>query len=484
MAKSINLIFMKKSAIILTTVSLPLDYLMLAAAGFAAYFLRFHPYIIKIKPVIFNLTLTKYAPLMLFVALGWIVLFMFSGLYRASPTRRLMNEISRVFFACSTGLAAITIYLFFRLDDFNSRFIVLAGWALAIIFVSLERAALRVIKNLLFRAGIGVRNIAIIGSGRIADILFQTLTERRGFGYRVVGHFLYFDEKTKIAMWELNRDKKIDEILLTNPKGDEKEALAVLDFCEENHLEFKYSADLFATYLSNTVVYAIGGVPIVELQKTRLQAWGRVIKRLMDIIGSIILIILTSPFIIFSALAVLIETGRPIIYKNERVGENGKSFFTLKFRSMFQKYCIGPQFKNQEEVLRFEENLIKEKSIKEGPVYKIKDDPRVTKIGRVLRRLSFDELPQLFNVLKGNMSLVGPRPHQPREVNKYAKHQRKVLNIKPGITGLAQISGRSDLEFEDEVKLDTFYLEHWSWLLDLIILIKTPFILLKSRKAL
>ena len=151
---------------------------------------------------------------------------------------------------------------------------------------------------------------------------------------------------------------------------------------------------------------------------------------------------------------------------------------------MRQQYCIGPQFDNQEKALAVEKGLIAQKSIKEGPVYKIQDDPRVTRTGRVLRRWSLDELPQLFNVLAGEMSLVGPRPHQPREVARYAKHHRRVLNIKPGLTGLAQISGRSDLEFEEEVRLDTLYLEHWTVLLDLIILLKTPFILLKPRKAL
>ncbi len=475
---------MKKSSIILTTISLPLDFLMLILAGMAAYSLRFQTFFTKIKPVIFNLSFEKYLPIMLSVAGGWIVLFALAGLYGVKPTRRLTSELSRVVFACSTGLAAITIYLFFRLDAFNSRFIVLAGWGLTIIFVSAERILLKIIKNLLYRAGVGVKKIAIIGSGRVSDILFETLKQRRGFGLAVVAHYPDFNQQTAEELQSLTDKKQLDEILLTNPKSNKEEALAVLNFCEANHLDFQYSADLFSTYLANMSIYAIGGVPIVEMQKTRLQAWGRVIKRLSDIFVSFTLIIILSPFILLSAFLVLVETGLPIIYKNERVGEAGRKFFTLKFRSMRQKYCIGPQFKNQEEALNFEKELIQTRSIKEGPVYKIKDDPRVTPAGKFLRRFSLDELPQLFNVLVGNMSLVGPRPHQPREVEQYAKHHRKVLNIKPGITGLSQISGRSDLEFEEEITLDTLYIENWSMLLDFIILIKTPFILLKNRKAL
>lgn len=475
---------MKKSTIVLTTISLPLDFLMLILAGISAYFLRFTKFFTSIKPVIFNLTFEKYFPLMISVAVGWIILFALSGLYNPKPNRRLMNEFSRIFFACSTGLAAITIYIFFRLDVFNSRFIVLAGWALAIIFVSLERTILRLVKSLLYRAGIGAKNIIIVGAGHTSEILSETLRTRRGFGYRIVAEFFNFDETARLEIEKLVKNKKVDEILLTNPKGDEKEALAVIDFCEQNHLDFKYSADLFSTYLSNMSIYAIGGIPIVEMQKTRLQAWGRVAKRLMDLFCSLIFIIIAGPLMILTALAVLLESGRPIIYKNERVGADGKIFYTLKFRSMLQKFCIGSQFKNQEEALAFEKELIARQNTKDGPVYKIKNDPRITMVGRFIRWLSLDELPQFFNVFKGDMSLVGPRPHQPREVEKYARHHRKVLNIKPGLTGLAQISGRSDLDFEDEVRLDTLYIEHWTLLMDIIILIKTPFILLKPRKAL
>ena len=148
---------------------------------------------------------------------------------------------------------------------------------------------------------------------------------------------------------------------------------------------------------------------------------------------------------------------------------------------MYKKYCVGQQFPDHEHALEYEKKLIKERSEKTGPVYKIKNDPRVSPVGLFLRRTSIDELPQLFNVLAGQMSLVGPRPHQPREVEQYEKHHKRVLEIKPGLTGLPQISGRSDLSFEEEVKLDTYYIEQWSLKLDLIILLKTPFAVLGQR---
>jgi lipopolysaccharide/colanic/teichoic acid biosynthesis glycosyltransferase len=165
------------------------------------------------------------------------------------------------------------------------------------------------------------------------------------------------------------------------------------------------------------------------------------------------------------------------------VKKNG-TFNVYKFRSMYREYSIGPQFKkyaDQQEALALEKKLISQKSARKGPVYKIVNDPRRTGVGRFIERTSLDELPQLFNVFAGTMSLVGPRPHQPREVEKYQGYQRRVLDIKPGISGLAQISGRSDLDFEEEVKLDTYYIENWSLMLDFWIMIKTPWVVLNRK---
>jgi len=152
---------------------------------------------------------------------------------------------------------------------------------------------------------------------------------------------------------------------------------------------------------------------------------------------------------------------------------------------MKQAFSIGEQkgFGDQKHALALEAELIRTSSKKQGPVYKIMNDPRITRIGTFLRKYSIDELPQLFNVLFGTMSLVGPRPHQPREVAKYADHQRKVHLVRPGITGLAQISGRSDLDFQEEVRLDTYYIEHWGPWLDFVILLKTPLVVLFRKGA-
>lgn len=468
---------MKRFELTFTFLQLPLDYLMIILAAFTAYSLRFAKVITAIRPILFNLPWEKYWPLVLMVAGGWIVIFAFSGLYRANPNRKLTNELNRVFFACATGFAGITIYVFFTFQKFDSRFLVLASWILAVIYVSAGRILWRLLKILCYRLGFGLRRTVIIGSGQVEEQIFNTLNSQAHLGYKIIGQMTNFNlEKLKSL-----KKTGIDEIIFTDPKSHEDETVEAIDFANENHITFKYSADLFATISSNMAVSTIAGVPIIELRRTRLTGWGRILKRLVDIVGSLFLIILFSPIFLLTALIILAESGLPIIYKNERVGQEGKKFLTLKFRSMYQKYCTGAQFGEKgKEALKLEKQLIEEKSIKKGPVYKIKNDPRITPFGRFIRRFSIDELPQFFNVLKGEMSLVGPRPHQEREVNKYEKWHKTVLAIKPGITGIAQISGRSNLSFDEEARLDIFYIEHWSLFTDLVILIKTPFIVLRK----
>jgi len=472
---------MKKSELLLMVLQVPLDFVMLLLAGVSAYYLRFSAYFLDWRPVLFDLPLSEFMVYFLLTALGFVVVFAFAGLYSTDPNRKMARELNRVFFACSTGLGLIALYLLFTLSQFDSRFLVAAGWLFAIVFVSFGRILMRAMKGLLYRAGIGLRRVVLVGSGDILDQISEELSRRLGLGYRVVFAVPEFTEAISEQLAKL----KLDEIIFINPRANEDEAIAAMEFASDHHLVFKYSADLFSTYAANSIVTPLAGVPIVEVRKTSLDGWGRVIKRFSDIIISIFAIIIFSPFMLLVALGILIETGRPVIYKNERVGIRGRKFFTYKFRSMFQKDCTGPQYGEAGiEAEAREVDLINKQSLKSGPVYKIFDDPRVTRFGRFIRRYSLDELPNFFNVLIGQMSIVGPRPHQPREVGQYEKRHRRVLDIKPGITGLSQISGRSNLSFEEEVKLDIFYIEKWNLFLDFIIIIKTPFVVIRRRGAL
>ncbi|MEK7131409.1 MAG: sugar transferase [Patescibacteria group bacterium] len=469
---------MKKFELTFAFIQLPLDYVMIVLAGITAYALRFTSFTKSIRPVLFNLPWEKYWPLVLLTALGWIVIFALAGLYNTGFNRKLAGDLTRVIFACSTGFAAITIYVFFTLQKFDSRFLVLAGWILAMIYVCAGRIIMNGLKKLLHRAGFGLRKTVIIGKEIISEQIKDAFTNHPGLGYKLMATFPHFNLDARNALLANHPD----EIIFTDPKAHGDEALEAIDFANEHHIAFKYSADLFSIISTNMAVSTIAGIPIIELRLTRLNGWNGIIKRLADIVGSLFLIILFSPLFVLIAIIIACETGWPIIYKNERVGQNDAKFFTLKFRSMYKKDSTGAQFGQQgEAALRQEQKLIAEQSVKTGPIYKIKNDPRVTRFGGFLRRWSLDELPQFFNVLKGEMSLAGPRPHQPREVQRYQRQHKIVLAIKPGISGLSQISGRSNLTYEEEINLDTFYIENWSLYMDLIIIIKTPFIILTRK---
>ncbi|MDD4995224.1 MAG: sugar transferase [Patescibacteria group bacterium] len=472
---------MKKFQLFFSALLLPLDFLMLALAAATAYFLRFQSAAVtELRPVIYELPFRDYFGASMIIATAWLLIFAAAGLYQIKR-RKVSNEFVRILLACSTGILAVIVLIFFQRELFSSRFLVIAAWIFSILFVALARLIVRVIQHTLYRAGVGLNRVIVIGSDKITDNIIHLLRANPGLGFAVVANFNSFDTTIEREILKIHGRERIDEILLSDPRAAKGLALKILSFADEHHIIFKYTADLFATQATNITFETLAGIPIIEMARTPLRGWGRILKRAFDITGSLFLIVITSPLLTLTAIIIRLESRGPIIFKNERVGVFGKKFFTYKFRSMYKEYCIGAQFKNQNKALELEQRLIKERSIKEGPVYKIADDPRVTRVGRFIRRFSIDELPQFFNVLAGSMSLVGPRPHQPREVENYAAEQKQIHFIRPGVTGLAQISGRSDLEFEEEARLDIYYIEHWSLWLDIWILLKTPFVVIQRK---
>lgn len=479
---NLNSVRIRRLDLTYTALLLPLDALALLGAAISAYLLRYSRFVTEVRPILQDLNFPEYlSRISVFIGI-WILLFAVAGLYTIRP-RRAWNEFGRIILACASGTMVVIATVFFRREITTSRFIVLAVLGFSILYVWIGRLILRTLRHALLQAGIGHRRIVVIGMSRAANDIADAYTAHPIFGFTVADQFSGWNEKTRKAILKL-KQSGLDGILLADPELDKASALELIAFAEENHLAFTYLADLFAATFTNISVTTDAGVPIIEVKRTPLDGWGRIAKRAFDVIGSLLLLLLTSPLTLLSAIALAIEDGFPVIFQNERVGERGEPFRLYKLRTMWRKFSIGPQFRGSDkENLELERKLIKEKSIKGGPVYKIADDPRVTGVGAFLRRWSIDELPQFLNVLKGDMSLVGPRPHQPREVEKYEPHHRRVLAIRPGITGMAQISGRSDLTFDDEARLDTWYIENWSILLDLYILLKTPFAVLNRKGA-
>ena len=472
---------MKKSELIFSFLLVPLDFLMIILAGVSAYYLRFTALATEIRPAIFNLPFGEYFKILSLIAIAWLIIFALAGLYNIKGPRHLGEEIYLIILACSTGLMLIVVLIFVFRELFSSRFIVLAGWLIAIAYIAAARIIIRSVQRILLRFGIGVHKIVLVGSSSTADILIHEFSSRKNLGYEIVKRLKNFSLESEQEMSMYLKTGQADEIMQSDPNLSKAEALRLFDFADVNHLTFKYAADLLGAKVLKTEVAEIAGIPIVEVKGTPLDGWGRIIKRIFDIILSLFFIALFAPVFLFTIIMIKLTSRGPVIYKSERVYKNGVFKF-YKFRSMINQYCVGEEYGSRQ-AQELEKKLIEGKNTKTGPVYKISDDPRLTGVGKFIRRWSVDELPQLFNILKGDMSLVGPRPHQHREVAKYERHHKKVLSIKPGLTGLAQISGRSDLSFEDEVKLDSYYIENWSLQLDLLILFRTPLAVVRKRKA-
>lgn len=473
---------MRRLDLAFTALLLPLDFLALLGAAVSAYALRFSPYFTGIRPIITEIPWYQYVASSTGFALLWMLVFALAGLY-STRHRRAWNMLGRVFISCLAGIMLVIGSVFFTRALDTSRFIIAAVFGFAVVYVSFARLALRAFRRILFRARIGHEQIALVGSSPAALEIAELYKMHPELGWTVVKQYKTWNESTKKELRDLAKRQKVDTVLLAEPELNRSDALDLIALAEEYHLGFRYLADLFSATFTNVEMDTFGGVPVINVKRTKLDGWGRIFKRVFDIVVAGILVLLSAPILLVFGLLLLVEDGWPVFFLNERVGERGNLFNLMKLRSMYRKFSIGPQFKKQKAALKMEAELIKEKSIKEGPVYKIADDPRVTPVGRFIRRWSIDELPQFINVLKGDMSLVGPRPHQPREVANYLPHHRRVLAIKPGITGLAQISGRSNLDFEDEVRLDAWYIENWSPALDLYILLKTPMAVFRKTGA-
>ncbi len=465
---------MKRTQLFFTALQVPLDFIALIGAAAIAYLIRFSAQAAQVRPIIFDLPMDEYIEISITFALAWLIIFAFSGLY-STRERGAAVEFSRIALACSTGIAFVLAISFFSRELFDSRFIVLAVWLLSIFTVFIFRMLTRAIRRSLLAKGTGATSVIIIGKTKIANTLEEYFKKDPKLGYRVTAHVARFTEETKERILKLKRQGKIDAIILANPNTTREEAHKIKQFSDTEHLSFLYSADMFPGAAITPIVHTLAGQPVIEIPKTPLAGWGAIYKRIFDIIASLILITITLPIQLLTALVLFIESPGNVFFIHKRVGQGGKVYDHFKFRSMVHdahKFRFDPEF------------IKKYGNDRDGsPLFKLENDPRITRVGRFIRKYSIDELPEFFLVLSGKLSLVGPRPHLPKEVDSYKPHQKKVLTIKPGISGMAQTSGRADLDFDEEVALDMHYIENWSPWLDLIILVKTPIVVIFSRGA-
>ena len=327
---------MKKSELFFNTLLLPLDFLMIFLAGLATYFLRTE-ILSSFRPVLFdfNLPFEKYFLLVVLVAVLFIVIFAVSGLYSLKTTTGRIEEFFRVVIASSAGIMGLIVYIFLRQELFNSRFLVMGGWILTILFVSIGRFLVRQLqKNLVARYDFGIHKVLVIGDDKVSAKITEEIRKNPSVGYRVVKH-LENPEVSEVKSAIGNPG--IDEVILANPNYLSEKVLEIVDFCNENHLAFKFVPNIYQMLTANFSVDVLAGVPVIELRRTNLDGWGRVIKRTADVIGSILAFTIFSPILLLVAFAIKWETEGPVLVRLRRMSQN-KEFYLLKLFLLLWKF--------------------------------------------------------------------------------------------------------------------------------------------------
>ncbi|MEM7335464.1 MAG: sugar transferase [Chloroflexota bacterium] len=442
--------------------------------------LSFANYIRPLMPALpFLVQVDEYSvpqPLYLIIPLAWIITFLFSSVYDPKRNHKVVDEVQVVFVASSfaTLLCAGILYLAFR--DF-SRWLLITFSLANIVFVLLWRSAFRIIFRFRKRPS-QISRVLIVGAGVIGQNVKEMVNQYGWSGLQFVG-FLDDDTSKQEQIDVLGQIEDVSEVIENNGIDDVVIALPQRAFGEINHLvselhnlpvNVRVIPDYFSLALYRASVSDFGGIPMINLRDPALNDVQRLVKRIFDLILSTIMLLSAAPVYLIIAIMVRLDSNGPILFPQERLGENGRIFRMYKFRTMI----VGA------EALQEEINELNE----DGKIiFKRRDDPRITKVGRFLRRTSLDELPQLLNVVKGEMSLVGPRPELPWMVEQYEPWQHKRFAVPQGMTGWWQVNGRSDKPMHLHTDDDIFYVQNYSIWMDIYILIKTPWIVLRGNGA-
>ncbi len=425
---------------------------------------------------------SAYLPFAIGLTILVIAVLRFEGLYFPARGRTFADEVYALVNGTTTATLLIMAVTFFVRPLVYSRAVYVYAALLIVILLATARGLERLIRPSMRKKGMGVDRVLIVGAGEVGRALMRNIVAQPDLAYQVVGFVDDHSErgKTDIGRFKalgstdnlacLVRDLAVDEVIVTLPWRARQKIISIMDLCREMDVEAKVVPDLFQLSLSRVAIDAIGGVPLLRVRETSIGTWNSVLKRLFDIVGSLVLLILTSPMLIALAILIRLDSPGPVIFRQKRFGRGGRPFVAFKFRSMYE----GAEAE-QARLKCFNEAT--------GPIFKIRKDPRHTRVGRWMRRMSLDELPQLFNVLRGEMSLVGPRPPMISEIEHYQEWHKQRMEVSPGMTGLWQVSGRSELTFDEMCMLDIYYIENWSPWLDFWILLKTVPTVLLARGA-
>ena len=452
------------------------DMTMLGVAFPIAYFVRDH--LLEHVPTGGLYPISTYWPLLAASLLVWQLASGVTNVYDRYRTRGVATEIGRLLRALAL-LALIIGTTQFALKQHVSRAFFFLYYATAFLLLSGNRLTVRLAAYAARRRGYNTRAFAVVGSVEMSGKLVRAISIHREWGYAFEGHILEDDAPMPDGRRVLGRLSDLalilerhvlDEIIFAVPR----ERLEVIEravlLCEEQGVSVKILLDLFPARTAKMSVEELDGMPLLAMTSVPSETVPLVGKRIFDVLVGAIALVVTSPLFLLVAAAIKLDSPGPVFFRQRRVGLHGRPFWLYKFRSMVagaERMLGDLQHRNE----------------MDGPVFKMRDDPRVTRVGRWLRRSSMDELPQFWNVLRGDMSVVGPRPPIPGEVKQYESWQRKRLAVRPGITCTWQISGRNEVEFEKWMQLDLHYIENWSLWHDLKIVLLTIPAVFRGRGA-
>lgn len=412
-----------------------------------------------------------YVTLVLTHVVSIVTVFAFSRLYRLARTSSRVDEFYAVFRSTTVAtLMGVAVSSFLlknsSLELDYSRAMIVYGWGLTIIFVMVGRLAHAQIRARLRRRGWGCDRLLIVGTGDVGRMVYQKVQSNPALGYEVAGFIAANGSEGDVPLGAevlgqagelapLIEKHQVDEVIIALPEATHQEILMLLSECERGQVTIKVFPDVFQIMASPVGMGDLGGLPLVTVRDIALRGWRRTAKRLMDIAGATVGLILLSPLMLLVAVLIKLDSRGPVFYVQDRMGLDARPFSMLKFRSM------------------------REDAEEDGPGWTVEEDPRVTRLGRLIRRINVDELPQLINVLLGEMSLVGPRPERPVYVNRFRRSIPRYMDRhweKAGVTGWAQVNGlRGDTSIAERTKYDLWYIENWSLLLDVKILLRTVF---------
>jgi exopolysaccharide biosynthesis polyprenyl glycosylphosphotransferase len=468
---------MRRKADVLFAILLVLnDLIMVTVAFYLAYWLRL---LIAVPPPVNIGPFGDYVGMMIIQIVTMLLLYFFSRLYDVKRSMPRLDEFYRIFAATSIGTVATIAFTTFLFKNSTleldfPRAMVIYAWLLTVVLVTVGRTVLMVVRNWIRTRGMWSDRLLIVGTGDVGRMILQKVRQMPRLGYEVVGFVDGDDSQAEQIMGvpvlgsvddipALIKEHEIEEVIIGRPELGHQEVLAIISRCERGQVGIKIFPDLFQIIATELSIGDLGGLPLLTVRDVALRGWKLTLKRGVDLLGSAIGLVILSPFLMLMAVIIKLDSPGPVFYAQERMGLDANPFWCLKFRSM----------RTDAEV--------------HGPGWTTEDDPRVTRLGRLIRRLSIDELPQLINVFLGEMSLVGPRPERPVYVERFRRSIPRYMDRhreKAGMTGWAQVNGlRGDTSIAERTKYDLWYIENWSLWLDFKIILRTFSSAISDRHA-